>query len=128
MPAGPFVQGYSRTYACILGLTQVFGATLLLFRKTTLAGAAMLTPVMANILLIDVFILVDDCGPEFMATFIFTSLVVILWHHRRSLISLFWSAQPAEPSESRATHHWVRALIVLAVATILLLGLYNMHR
>jgi hypothetical protein len=34
-----FYYGYSRTYACILGLTQVFGATLLLFRKTALAGA-----------------------------------------------------------------------------------------
>jgi hypothetical protein len=28
-----FFYGYSRVYACILGATQVAGATLLLFRK-----------------------------------------------------------------------------------------------
>src|SRR5258707_15393507 len=31
-----FYFGYSRVYALMLGLTQVTGATLLLFRKTTL--------------------------------------------------------------------------------------------
>jgi hypothetical protein len=123
-----YYYGYSRVYACILGLTQVVGATLLLFRKTTLAGAAMMIPVMANILLIDVFILVNDYGPEFMAAFIFTSLIVIVWRQRGSLISLFWSVQQAELAESPATHRWVRALIVLAVATIMFVGLSAMHR
>jgi hypothetical protein len=33
-----YYYGYSRTYACILGLAQVFGATLLLFRKTAFTG------------------------------------------------------------------------------------------
>ncbi len=122
-----YYYGYSRVYACILGLTQVLGATLLLFRKTTLVGAAMMIPVMANILLIDIFILVNDYGPEFMAVFIFSSLLVILWHHRASLLSLFWSQQAAEPPESRLVHHWVRAAIVLSVSTIMLAGLLLMR-
>ncbi len=52
-----FYFGYSRVYACILGLTQVTGATLLLFRKTTLLAALIMLPVMVNILLINIFIL-----------------------------------------------------------------------
>ncbi len=34
-----FYFGFSRASACVLGLTQVGGATLLLFRKTALLGA-----------------------------------------------------------------------------------------
>jgi len=62
-----FYYGYSRAYASILGLTQVAGATLFLFRKTTLLAAAIMFPVMANILLINVFILVNDYGPYSMS-------------------------------------------------------------
>jgi hypothetical protein len=39
-----FYFGYSRIYARILGATQVAGATLLLFRKTTLLGAFLMLP------------------------------------------------------------------------------------
>ena len=59
-----FYYGYSRVYACILGLTQVAGAALLLFRKTTLLATLIMLPVMANILLINIFILVNDYGPS----------------------------------------------------------------
>jgi hypothetical protein len=120
-----FYYGYSRTYACILGLTQVLGATLLLFRKTALAGALAMMPVIANILLINLFILVNDYGPAFMGTIIFISLLLIIWPERRSLISLVWTTQPTEASESRAFHHWVRALIVVAVLAIILMGVYH---
>lgn len=36
-----FYYSYSHTYGVILGLTQLAGAALLLFRKTALLGAAM---------------------------------------------------------------------------------------
>ena len=61
-----FYRGYSRIYASILGMTQVGGATLLLFRKTTLLGAVLMLPVMANILLINIFILVNDYRPMWL--------------------------------------------------------------
>jgi hypothetical protein len=69
-----FYYGHSRVYALILGLTQLAGATLLLFRKTTLLAAVIMFPVMANILLINVFILVNDYGPYCAGT------AVQLWH------------------------------------------------
>jgi len=85
-----FYYGYSRVYASILGLTQVTGATLLLFRKTTLLAALIMLPVMANILLINMFILVNDYGPYVISAIICLSMLLILWHQRAALLSLLW--------------------------------------
>jgi hypothetical protein len=120
--------GYSRTYACILGLTQVAGATLLMFRRTAFLGAAVMLPVMGNILLVNLFILVNDYGPEFMATLILCSLLVILWHERGVLISAFWKSQISESPRSRTLHIVIRVLIVAAVVSIMTAGVINkMH-
>src|SRR6516165_8758549 len=92
-----FYFGVSRVYACILGLTQVAGPTLLFFRKTTLRGALLMLPVMANILLINIFILVNDYGPYVISTLICVSLLIVLWNQRRALLALLWSTQNGEP-------------------------------
>ncbi len=47
--------GHSYVLAFILGATQVGGSTLLLFRKTRLAGVFILLPVMVNIILVNHF-------------------------------------------------------------------------
>ena len=117
-----FYFGYSRTYACILGLTQVAGATLLLFRKTTLLAAVIMLPVMGNILLINIFILVNDYGPYAISAIICLSMLSILWHQHAALLSLFWVNQTAEPTGSSRTHHWIRILIVLGVSAIMISG------
>src|SRR5260370_36987426 len=59
-----FFFGYSRVYACILGLKKVTGATLLLFRKTTLLTALIMLPVMVTILLNNDFISGNAYGPS----------------------------------------------------------------
>jgi len=117
-----FYFGFSRAYAVILGLTQVFGATLLLFRKTTLLGALSMLPVMANILLINMFILVNDYGPYLIAGLIFTSLIMILLDQRAALISTLWTSQERESRGSLNTHRWIRFIIVLAAITIMVSG------
>jgi hypothetical protein len=48
-------DGHAHADATVLGRLQLAGAALLLFRKTTLAGAAVRLAVMTNILLINVF-------------------------------------------------------------------------
>jgi hypothetical protein len=120
--------GVSRVYACILGLTQVAGATLLLFRKTTLMGALAMLPVMANILLINIFILVNDYGPYVISTLICVSLLIVLWNQRRALLALLWSTQNGEPERSKRTHWWIRSSIVLFAAAILISGAVHKHR
>jgi hypothetical protein len=47
--------GHSYTFAVILGLLQISGAVMLLFRRTTLLGICILLPVMLNVVLINVF-------------------------------------------------------------------------
>jgi len=120
--------GFSRIYACILGLTQVVGATLLLFRKTSLLGTLSMLPVMANILLINMFILMNDYGPYLISSLICTSLLIILWYHRRAVLALLWSTQKSESDRSKRLHWWIRSVIVLAVATIMISGAFLQHR
>ena len=122
-----FYFGLSRTYACILGVTQVLGASLLLFRKTTLLGALAMLPVIANILLINMFILVNDYGPYLISGLICTSLLIILWHQRAALVSLLWSTQNGEAVSSLRIHRWIRLIIVLAATTIMISGAILQH-
>jgi hypothetical protein len=122
-----FYYGYSRVYGCILGLTQVAGATLLLFRKTALLAAVLMLPVMANILLINMFILVDDYGPYMNSALICASLLAILWRQRKALVTVFWTSQGNEPARSRQLHMWIRIAIVLAVAAIMVSGEIARH-
>jgi hypothetical protein len=102
-----FYFGYSRGYAVLLGAVQILGATLLLFRKTALLGSLSMLPVMANILLINIFILVNDYGPFLISGLICTFLVAILWNQRASLASTFWTTQEGEPASSHKLHLWI---------------------
>jgi ABC-type Mn2+/Zn2+ transport system permease subunit len=72
---------------------------------------------------------VNDYGPEFMATVILSSLLVILWHHRSALVSTFWESQATYAPESRTTHLIIRVSIVLAVLSLTTVGvlLTKMH-
>ena len=119
--------GYSRGYACLLGATQVVGASLLLFRKTTLLGAILMTPVMANIFLINVFILVNDYGPYIISALILISLFCIVWNQRHRLEWVVWASQVPEPPNSRRKHFWIRSLILALVLAIFISGSVLQH-
>jgi hypothetical protein len=109
------------------GLTQVVSATLLLFRKTTLLGTLAMLPVIANILLINTFILVNDYGTYLISGLVCTSLLIIMWHQRAALVSLLWSTQSGEPMRSLHIHRWIRLIIVLAATTIMISGAILQH-
>ncbi len=59
---------------------------------------------MANILLINIFIMINDYVPYFISALIFTSMLIIVWHQRAALFSLLWGSQKAEPVDSSRTH------------------------
>ncbi|MGC1781612.1 MAG: hypothetical protein WA708_03745 [Acidobacteriaceae bacterium] len=109
-----YYYSYSHVYGSILGLTQLAGGAMLLFRKTALLGAAIMTPVMANILMINLFFHIA-VGAECTATFIFASMLALLWWERGAFVELFWSRQAAEPVSSRKFHRSMAALVVLVV-------------
>ena len=84
-------------------------------------------PVIANILLINMFIMVDDYGPYLVSGLICTSLLIILWHQRAALLSLLWSTQFGEPKNSLRIHRAIRLMIVLAATTIMVSGAILQH-
>ena|ERR1035438_1263829 len=47
--------GFSPFYGTFLALVQIAGALFLTFRRTALLGACILAPMLANIILIDIF-------------------------------------------------------------------------
>lgn len=117
-----YYYSYSHVYGSILGLVQLAGGTLLLFRKTATLGAAMMLPVMMNILMINVFFFIG-WGAQVISAFIFVSIVALLWRDRAALAGCFWSCQEAEPTNSRRLHRSVAVLIVLLVIAEIVFGL-----
>lgn len=79
---------HSYAFAVIIALFQIGGAILLLFRRTTLLGAAILLPVMVNIVLINFFY---DISPgAFMNSVLFSlGLIFLVLLQRSALIAVF---------------------------------------
>jgi hypothetical protein len=61
-PSDLFWYFFSHSYffGCIIGGIQIAGAMLLLFRRTRLVGVFVLLPVLANVLLMDIFYQIGD--------------------------------------------------------------------
>ena len=115
--------GHSHAYALILGMIQLGGGTLLLFRKTALLGAALMLPVMTNIVMINVFFHIA-WGAMGTSAFIFASMLAVLWHSRQALVCVFWIDQASEPASVRRYHRTIAALVVLLVVTLMGFGLW----
>lgn len=110
-----FFYGYSHAYGIILGLVQVVAGILLLFRRSALLGAAVLTPVMANILLINVFYRIA-WGAEIVAAFLLASCLLLLWQERRALYGVFWSAEGDAARSASRTETIAVVFVILVVA------------
>lgn len=97
--------GFSPVYGNLVALVQIGGALLLLFRRTALLGACLLLPVVANIVLIDIFYGIEPSA-MMMAVVIGGALLCLLAAHRRELVETFWTRQstvlPAAPRQPLA--------------------------
>jgi uncharacterized membrane protein YphA (DoxX/SURF4 family) len=124
-----YYYSYSHFYARILGVTQLVGGVLLLFRKTAVLGAAVMLPMIANILMINLFFHIA-VGAECTAAIIFVSMLALLWRERREIVGLFWSRQPTEADRSRRFHRVMAALILLIVfaQTIFIVSMRRRHQ
>jgi len=121
-----FYYSYSHVYAVILGSIQLGGGALLLFRKTSLLGAAFMLPVMTNIVMINLFFHIA-WGALCTSAFIFTSMLAVLWYHRRPLVGIFWIDQASEPPSTRHYYRIAAALVVLLAITLMGLGMWLSH-
>jgi hypothetical protein len=118
-----FYYSYSHVYAVILGLIQLAGGALLLFRKSALLGAALTLPVITNILMINVFFHIA-WGALCTSAFIFASMLAVLWRHRHALVGVFWTEQATEPASARRYYRTIAALVVLLVITLMGFGMW----
>ncbi|WP_184549104.1 hypothetical protein [Mucilaginibacter sp. FT3.2] len=80
--------GHSYTFAVILGLLQIGGSIMLLFRRTTLLGACILLPVMVNIVLLNIFYEISNGA--FVNSLIFTAglsyIIILRWADLKILL------------------------------------------
>jgi len=108
--------GYSPIYGNFIGIVQIVGGILLMFRKTTLLGSCVLFPMVANIVLIDLFYGVD-LDALLAAILILLALLGILFFHKEELLKLFWRNQnrvfPGPNTHSRTwAKNSVRVLLI----------------
>ena len=93
--------GYSAVYGTIVAWIQIMGGLALTFRRTALLGACVLTPVFANIVMIDVFFGVDP-GALMVALLTLSALLSIVFRHRGELLRVLWAA----PSKTSPVARW----------------------
>lgn len=118
-----YYYSYSHGYACVLGLIQLAGAAMLLFRKTTALAAAVMLPVMTNIVMINLFFSIA-WGALATSAFLLATMLALLWRERSPLMRLFWFDQGGDSAAERRTQAKIAVLVVLVVFVQMGLGLW----
>lgn len=81
-------MGYSYAYILFIGVSQLIGASLLLFERTKLFGVFVLIPILLNIIVFDA-IFFDTYGAIVSAYCIFFCLFWLSVLNRRGLVKIF---------------------------------------
>jgi hypothetical protein len=89
-----FSQSY--VFACIIGAIQITGAIMLLFNRTRLAGVFILLPVLANILLMDIFYQVGN-SVVVHASIMMAGLLYFMFAEFRRLRDFFFTVKEQLP-------------------------------
>jgi hypothetical protein len=92
-------MGHSYAYILFVGILQIVGAWMLLFRRTKLIGACILLPVLANIIVFDINFL-DMYGALLSACIYFTMLLIILWLNKEQMVAAIRSLLHPSPPVS----------------------------
>ncbi|GAA0725384.1 hypothetical protein GCM10009430_30950 [Aquimarina litoralis] len=80
-------MGYSYAYILFIGVSQLIGASLLLFERTKLYGVFVLIPILLNIIVFDA-IFFDTYGAMASAVLYFLLLVLVLVLNKERLIKI----------------------------------------
>ncbi len=105
--------GFSYGMTLIIALVQIGGSVLLLFRRTTLLGVAILFPVMFNILLINLFYNIKLYA--FLNSILYTLgllyLLLLRWEDIKAI--LFQQSHTIQPIRLGFVKHIIRILVIL---------------
>lgn len=77
--------GYSKPYIIILGVIEIIGGTLILFKRTRIIGCVFISTILLNIILQDYFYNVPALR---VAIFYQILLIIILWLNKAKLIAV----------------------------------------
>ncbi len=89
--------GYSQVYGSLLALLQIAAGILLVVPRTALAGALVLLPIVANILLIDVFYGIDPGGTIAAMLLLVCALLTVAPYVARLTNAILLRAEPIRP-------------------------------
>ena len=106
---------YSYSFAVILGVLQIGGSILLLFRRTSLLGVCILLPVMVNIVLINMFYHIA-LGAYINSIIITIGLLYLLMLRSKELLSIFFNATAVLPPVRLSFLKPLIKLLVVAAA------------
>lgn len=115
-------MGRSYGYILFIGITQIVGSWLLLFNRTKLIGTLILIPVMANIIVFDIFFL-DKYGALASASIYFIMLISILLFNasqvRSALIKLIGPSKKFKQLKMASISKILLALVMVGIIFLL---------
>ena len=79
--------GYTKVYPIIMGIFEIIGALLLLFRQTRLIGGLIITSILLNVILQDIFYGVN-VGALYAAIVYQISVFIIFWLNRKPISAI----------------------------------------
>ena len=115
-------MGRSFGYILFIGIAEIIGACLLLFNKTKLIGTLILIPIMANVIVFDIFFL-DAYGALGSATLYFLMLLTILIINKETIIKVLVELVSTKiVSQISSKEKVFKYLIVLAIIILIFIG------
>lgn len=78
-------MGLSKAYILFIGISQIVGATFLLFNRTKILGVILLMPIMINIVVFDL-VFMESKGPVANATIYILMLFYILYYNKDAIV------------------------------------------
>ena len=78
-----------KTFNIIIGITQIIGGILIIINRTTLIGALILLPVLAQIFLIDLAFTTDTLGHSLtirLGCMIFSDILILLYYKEKMIL------------------------------------------
>jgi hypothetical protein len=110
-------MGHSHNYILFIGITQILGAFMLLFNRTKLVGAAVLLPVLINIVVFDIIFL-DKYGALASAVIYLCMLLFILFFNKERVVMAFRSLTNFSPGSEYDKDVKLKIYKLLSVAIV----------
>jgi len=107
--------GFSSFYGNLLAAIQILGALLLTARRTALLGACILAPMLANIVLVDLFFGVD-AGATIVAILLLMVTIWIIGSRWQDLRRLLFPESAPSSQRAKSAMQWTLRLSMLALA------------